>query len=307
MRRRGLSVVYTLLCVLFLGYLAFVLYGAPPAAVEADAPGEAAQEEAGRPLRALADVLHSRVLLPLQGIYQKPELPNGCEATSLAAILRYYGYPADKIELAYTFIPRKDFVEDMTQRHGADPEAAYAGDPAGTGFYCFGTPLAQGANAYLQSVGAEETAEDLTGCTPFVLRRVLAEGRPVAVWTTLKLEALQYSSTYWWNFFDSETLYIPQTNLHCVVLYGYDADSYYLFDPLYGAVSAPRLLFETRWIEMGSRAVALDQAPAAPPFLRGGVAVFPASEDAWQQPSYQEAEEPIWLVQPQNLWQNIWY
>lgn len=304
MRRKRLTAGYLLLCTCFLGYL-YAAVNFPPA-VEAAADG-AVQQELRPPLRALSDALHASVLLPVQGIYQKPELPNGCEATSLAALLRYYGYPADKVALAYDFIPRQDFEESMVDRFGPDPETAYAGDPAGTGFYCFSRPLAQGADAYLESVGAPERAVDLTGCTPFVLRRTLAGGRPVAVWTTLRMEALEYSATYWWRFFDSETLYIPQTNLHCILLYGYDPDFYYLFDPLCGAVKAPRLLFETRWIQMGSRALALDKAPAPPPFVRGGISKFPADEAAWELPSYQEAQEPAWLTQPASLWQGAWF
>ncbi len=305
MRRRWLTAGYLLVCICFLCYLSAVLFFPP--AVETAAENGPPQQELRPPLRALSDALHARVLLPVQGIYQKPELPNGCEATSLAALLRYYGYPADKVELAYGFIPREDFAESMTERFGPDPETAYAGDPAGTGFYCFAQPLAQGANAYLEGIGAPERAVDLTGCTPFVLRKTLASGRPVAVWTTLRMEALAYSTTYWWQFSGSETLYIPQTNLHCVLLHGYDSDFYYLFDPLYGAVKAPRLLFETRWIQMGSRALALDEAPAPLPFLRGGISKFPAGDTAWDLPSYQEAQEPAWLVPPTSPWQSTWY
>ena len=305
MRRRWLTAAYLLVCACFLWYLSRAVSFSP--AVEAAAESSPARAESRPPLRALADALHARVLLPVRGVYQQPELPNGCEATSLAALLGYYGYPADKVSLAYDFIPREDFIESMTERFGPDPEDAYAGDPAGTGFYCFARPLAQGADAYLESIGAPERAADLTGCTPFVLRRALAEGRPVAVWTTLRLEPLSYSATYWWQFSGSDMLYIPQTNLHCVVLYGYDPDFYYLFDPLCGAVKAPRLLFETRWVQMGSRALALDQAPAPAPFLRGGIPCFPADEAAWDLPSYQEVLDPAWLVEPAPLWPGGWY
>ena len=37
------------------------------------------------------------VQLPVRTVLQNPELPNGCEAASLAALLNYKGVPADKL------------------------------------------------------------------------------------------------------------------------------------------------------------------------------------------------------------------
>ncbi|MTQ81961.1 C39 family peptidase [Ruthenibacterium lactatiformans] len=71
------------------------------------------------------------VQLPVRTVLQNPELPNGCEAASLAALLNYKGVPADKLDLAYGYIPRGDIEETTDGRTGPDPELAYAGDPAG--------------------------------------------------------------------------------------------------------------------------------------------------------------------------------
>ena len=38
------------------------------------------------------------VQLPVRTVLQNPELPNGCEAASLAALLKYKGVPADKLK-----------------------------------------------------------------------------------------------------------------------------------------------------------------------------------------------------------------
>lgn len=70
------------------------------------------------------------VQLPVRTVLQNPELPNGCEAASLAALLKYKGVPADKLDLAYGYIPRGDIEETTDGRTGPDPELAYAGDPA---------------------------------------------------------------------------------------------------------------------------------------------------------------------------------
>ena len=74
------------------------------------------------------------------------------------------GVPADKLDLAYGYIPRGDIEETTDGRTGPDPELAYAGDPAaGLGFYCFAQPVAQGANAYLAAQGSALRAADITG------------------------------------------------------------------------------------------------------------------------------------------------
>lgn len=208
--------------------------------------------------------LPARVMLPAETIYQWPELPNGCEATTLAMLLRGYGFAADKLELAYTYIPREDFSYEEDAAFGPDPERAYAGDPAAFGFYCFSGALKEGADAYLESVGSALRAVDLTGCSVPELRAALAQGHPLAVWASIGLEALKESSFTW--ALDDGTLYRPYSNLHCMLLYGYDKDSYYLLDPLYGPQQVPRLLFEVRWQDMGSRALALSEGVIVAPF-----------------------------------------
>ena len=120
------------------------------------------------------------VQLPVRTVLQNPELPNGCEAASLAALLKYKGVPADKLDLAYGYIPRGDIEETTDGRTGPDPELAYAGDPAaGLGFYCFAQPVAQGANAYLAAQGSALRAADITGVTGQGLLQYLRGGDPV--------------------------------------------------------------------------------------------------------------------------------
>lgn len=209
--------------------------------------------------------LPARVVLPAETIYQWPELPNGCEAATLAMLLRGYGFAADKLDLAYTYIPREDFSYLEDAAFGPDPQQAYAGDPSAFGFYCFAGALKEGADAYLASVGSALRAADLTGCSAPELRAALAQGHLLAVWATIDLEPLKESG-FTWTLNGDGTLYRPYSNLHCMLLYGYDKDHYYLLDPLYGPQQAPRLLFEARWQGMGSRTLALSEGLMAAPY-----------------------------------------
>ena len=89
------------------------------------------------------------VYLPVSQILQNPELPNGCEITSLCMLLRYRGFDADKCDLADRYLPRSEFW------WGTDPDAAYMGNPhlddgsPQCGYYCFAGPIVAAAKAYL--------------------------------------------------------------------------------------------------------------------------------------------------------------
>lgn len=85
---------------------------------------------------SLGPPLPEAVLLDVPVVYQWPEMPNGCEATALTMLLQYYGFAADKLSVAYDYIPRSDFTYTWFSTYGPDPASAYAGDPALFGFYC---------------------------------------------------------------------------------------------------------------------------------------------------------------------------
>ena len=54
---------------------------------------------------------------------QEPQLPNGCEVTSLAMVLGWAGYPVDKLELYEGYLPRQDFTETPEGwKLGGNPE-----------------------------------------------------------------------------------------------------------------------------------------------------------------------------------------
>ncbi len=195
------------------------------------------------------------VRLPVRAVLQNPALPNGCEAASLAALLRYQGVAAEPLDLAYGYIPREDLVETPDGRTGPDPERAYAGDPAtGLGFYCFAPPLVQGANRYLRERGSALQAVDLTGVTAEGLAQYVRSGDPVAVWVTRDLSPPRTGS-FTWTLADTGETYTPFVNLHCVVLIGWGRETCSVMDPLQGVRTVEREAFEACFAQMGSRAM----------------------------------------------------
>ena len=179
-------------------------------------------------------------------------------------LLESYGIAAGKAELAYQYLPRAEFYEENGAVYGPAPEEAYAGDPAAQGYYCYAQPLCKAANLYLEQAGETLRALDLTGTSLAGLERLLCEGRPVIVWGTLQFEPPRQSTTHSWLLTGTGEEYIPYSNLHCMLLYGYDEEFYYLCDPLYGYQAVEKARFAAIYGQMGRRAMALD-APAAVP------------------------------------------
>ena len=78
-------------------------------------------------------------------------------------MLRFYGFDADKCDLADHYLPRS------ARWYGANPDKVYMGNPhlddgsPETGYYCFAGPIVAAARAYLAAHGAGYTPQDLTG------------------------------------------------------------------------------------------------------------------------------------------------
>lgn len=228
-------------------------------AVQAAAPAVG-----GTPLAVIRHLRARSQSVPAVLLYQLPEMANGCEATSLTMLLQSYGFAADKLQIAYEYVPREEFYEQDGEVYGPAPDDAYAGDPVAYGYYCFAQPLCQAADAFLRDAGETLRAQDLTGISTVGLEQVLCDGRPVVVWGTLLFETPQYSTTYSWRLPETGEVYIPYSNLHCMLLYGYDEDYYYLCDPLYGYQMVEKARFSAIYEQMGRRAMTLDGPVAIP-------------------------------------------
>ena len=191
-------------------------------------------------------------------IYQNPELPNGCEITSLAILLDWAGYPIDKVELSNTYLPKQGFYRSDEVLHGADPNQAYAGDPSSSssGWYCFEGPILEAANAYLAGQNTTQRAAPLSGTTREELENYMKDGIPLAAWVTLDYSAPRSRESSGWILPDGAE-YVPYTNLHCVVLAGWDGDDYRIANPIDGWQTVSPGKFWECFDAMGRRAVAV--------------------------------------------------
>lgn len=191
---------------------------------------------------------------------QNPELPNGCEVSSLSTLLSYYGVYADKLVLADLHLPKTEFGERDKKRVGGDPDQVYCGNPRyKTGaYYCFVNPLIKAANSFFSSIGeTTKTPVDITGANEATLIQYLDQRTPILAFTTLSMGPAYTYEKSKWLIDDTTAEHIPYMNLHCVVLHGYDEEFIYISDPLTGYNKCKRSSFMQSFESMGSRAMVI--------------------------------------------------
>lgn len=183
-----------------------------------------------------------------KALMQNPELPTGCEVTSLCGLLNYLGFDIDKVTLADEFMPM-DNVGVSTMMH------AYIGDPKSEeGFGCCAPVIVQTADDYFASLMSPCYAVDLTGRSLNELCYQVAQGRPVIAWSTIDLMVMP--TEYYWDTIDGEEMWFNGLQ-HCMVIYGYDLDEKTLSvaDPLAGNVKYDLDSFNNVYELMGNQAV----------------------------------------------------
>ena len=165
-------------------------------------------------------------LVPVQAIDQNPELPTGCEVTSLTVALNYYQIDIDKCDIADNYIA-KGPVGTVNFRK------AFEGDPRDeNSFGCYAPVIVETANRILTERGSDKRATEVSGMQLEALYSYLDRDVPVIIWGTLDCEPGQFTEV--WNV-DGEELqwYSPE---HCMVLAGYSVNSVWVADPMKGAV-----------------------------------------------------------------------
>ncbi|HAM80142.1 C39 family peptidase [Ornithinibacillus bavariensis] len=201
------------------------------------------------------ELIPTEMKLPVEATLQQPELPNGCEVTSLAAILTYYGYEADKTELADDYLPKVPFEVINGKLYGANPMEAYAGDPRSKnqGFYSYVQPIIETANLFFKSVKGAHQPVDISGSTEKELLSYILEGIPVIIWTTIDQRDPLFN--YSWYIRDTDKRIDVLRNSHTVVLTGFSENQVFVMDPLKGNIAYPKKRFFEIYEMAGSHAM----------------------------------------------------
>ncbi|WP_442602256.1 C39 family peptidase [Paenibacillus sp. KN14-4R] len=182
-------------------------------------------------------------------VYQMPELPRGCEVTSLTMLLQFAGVNVGKMELASN-MPKIPFMDD--DLHGDMNEGfvgdMYSFDNPGLGVYS--DAVFKLGSSYLPNQLVNVTGKDMKD-----LYTMIDHGSPVWVITNGSYAELPESSFQTWDTANGPVKVTYRE--HSVVMTGYDKDYIYINDPLGNASKVRKYDFEQAWIQMGRQAIGL--------------------------------------------------
>lgn len=200
----------------------------------------------------------SEVYIDVPLVMQKPELPNGCEITSLTSVLNGMGYDLTKEVMADDYLPKEPFYRKDGKLYGADPYKAYAGNPRDEiAWFSYAPPIIEAADKVFAEFGGDYEPVDKSGSTREEIYAELDRGIPVVIWVTLDLSPPKITSS--WHFSDTGELFKAPVNLHCVVLNGYDAatNRVHVMNPLEGQVTYDADQFFKSYTELGAHALVI--------------------------------------------------
>lgn len=185
-----------------------------------------------QPRPKAAGTSHQKMQLDVPFISQEPDLPTGCEITSLAEVLHFYGFNVDKEILATNYLPMRDTADAGCF---IDYFLGSPWDEHGSG--CFAPAIVTAANSFLKNNNSNLTAHVISYSSVHSLFEYVAAGNPVIVWTSYdySVKDITYREV---PLSDGEYFSWPSYE-HCVVLSGYNlTDRTVTFaDPTYGIVT----------------------------------------------------------------------
>lgn len=192
-----------------------------------------------------------RMDIPL--IAQRPELPSGCEATSLAMALAYYGVEVDKSTLAQELpYDTTELVRnpDGTIKTWGDPEVGFVGTPFGNGYTINPGPLKQVVDKYRPG-GLALTGKDFSELEQFI-----GQGKPVLVWFTIDYGMPDARE---WKTPAGKTINASKP-LHNIVITGVDSNYVYFNDSeaVKKDVRIPKEEFINVYNAMGKKALVIN-------------------------------------------------
>jgi uncharacterized protein YvpB len=204
-----------------------------------------------------------RVYIPMENIMQFPELPTGCEITALTSLFRFYGYDAEKTDMARNYLPISPGNDRyINKMHYRDSFFDYfIGDPfTEEGYGCLSPAIVTAAQSYIAANDSDMEIVNISGCEPETLYELVSNGTPVMCWATMDMVPSEYRRS-WYDNATGEKLdwYIKE---HALILCGYDRELNIVIVncSLNGIRGYDMDLFETRFREMYSQAVFLKKA-----------------------------------------------
>jgi uncharacterized protein YvpB len=193
--------------------------------------------------------LKESVLLKVPALMQFPELPRGCEVTSLAMLLNYAGIEVDKLTLADK-IPKVPYHREGLY---GNPNQGFVGS-----LYTYNEPGLTVYNEVIEELANQYLPEqivNITGGSFSDVQKRLNEGKPV--WVIVGSTFTYLPDEHWETWETNEGDIKITRKVHSVLVTGYDENNVYFNDPFYREQnrSANFQDFVTSWTQFGSQAI----------------------------------------------------
>lgn len=148
--------------------------------------------------------------VPLENQY--PELPNGCEVTSLSMLLQYYDIKVNKLNLSQNINHVASYTDNGKYR--GNPHVGFVGymSQANAGWCVYNEPLEKIARKYTNRI------QNFTGHDFIQVIKLVSEGHPVLIITTITFNHVNDMQT--WQTAQGEVHVTPSS--HACIITGYN-------------------------------------------------------------------------------------
>lgn len=186
-------------------------------------------------------------------IAQFPDFPTGCESVSAVTVLKFYGERVTASQFIDNCLPKNaDFYYDGVKRCGPSPYEYFIGNPRTAASFGCMAPVIQ--KALCDYFGSNERVKNTTGteldalCVDYI-----DKGVPVIMWATINMLETDPKNTW---YLSDGTRFTWPGNEHCLVLIGYDENSYFFNDPYAGkTVKYEKNTVKDRYAELGRQSI----------------------------------------------------
>jgi uncharacterized protein YvpB len=193
---------------------------------------------------------NQKVLIDAPHIKQKPELPRGCEVTSLAMLLNHSGVSVDKMTLANK-VKKVPYEQNGLKGNLNDGFVGNMHTMNQPGIGVYHGPIKDLAESYLPGKVIDLTGEEFDEVIAH-----LDQKRPVWVLVTSTYDVVP--ENHWETWKTSSGPLKITFKMHSVLVTGYDKDYIYVNDPLSSKNrKLPRQKFIAGWEQMGKQAITI--------------------------------------------------